>query len=128
MKNLFKQEEGKLGEDFAVSYLKKIGYKIIDRNFRIQGGEIDIIALDPSTGSGQAVLVFIEVKTRKSSEFGTPLEAITYWKIKSLIKTAHFYKTKHPSLSEEMRIDAIGIMLDKFNNLISIELVKNVTS
>jgi len=116
-----KLQEGKLGEDFAVAYLNKQGYEIIDRNFRIRGGEIDIIALHQNT------LIFIEVKTRSSSEFGTPLEAISYWKLKSLIKTAEFYKVKHPKLPESMRIDAIGVILDNQNNLVSIEYIKNIS-
>jgi putative endonuclease len=118
---MFKKEEGELGEKIAAEYLKKQGFKIIDRNFRIRGGEIDIIALDGET------LVFIEVKTRRSSEFGTPLEAITPWKLRALIKTAQFYKIKHPSLPESMRIDAVAVVLDNQNNAVSIELVKNIS-
>lgn len=119
--NMFKKDEGRRGEDIACEYLRKQGFVIIDRNFRIQGGEIDIIALDQNT------LVFIEVKTRRSSKFGTPLEAINYWKIKSLIKTAQFYKVKHPKLPESMRIDAVAIIVDYDNNPLSIELVKNIS-
>lgn len=120
VQNLFNRDEGKKGEDLACEYLKKQGFKIIERNFRIRGGEIDIVALDGD------VLAFIEVKTRKSTEFGSPLEAITPWKIKSLVKTAQFYKVKHPRLPEALRIDAVGIVLDNHDNLISIELVKNI--
>lgn len=116
-----RKEAGKLGEDLAVSYLIKHGYQIIEQNFRIRGGEIDIVALEKDT------LVFVEVKTRSSAEFGSPLEAITYWKLKSLIKTAQFYKLKHPKLPDAMRIDAVAILLDKKNNVVSIELVKNIT-
>lgn len=121
MKNLFKKEEGERGEQLAVEYLKKQGYKIIERNFRIRGGEIDIIAIDVDT------LVFIEVKTRRSHEFGTPFEAITPWKMRSLIKSAEFYKVKHPQLPELMRIDAVGIILQNDNTLASLELVKNIS-
>lgn len=126
--SFFKRDEGKLGEDLAVAYLKKQGFKVIDRNFRIRGGEIDIITLDHSTGLGKdATLVFIEVKTRSSSEFGTPLEAITYWKLRSLSKTAEFYKVKHPHLPESMRIDAVAVFLTGENKVASIELVKNIS-
>jgi len=58
-------DSGKLGEDLAVSYLKKLGYKIISRNFRIRGGEIDIVAIDGD------VLVYVEVKTRTSHQLDT---------------------------------------------------------
>lgn len=116
----------KLGEDKACEYLKKIGFKIIERNFRKGYGEIDIIAIDPSAGSGQEVLVFIEVKTRTSNLFGSPLEGITYWKLKTLIKMAQFYKLTHPNLPESLRIDAVSVILngDKVQN---IELVKNIS-
>ena len=127
VKNLFKKEEGALGEKIAEEYLKKHGFKIIDRNFRIRGGEIDIIALDPSAGSGQVVLVFVEVKTRKSSEYGTPLEAISYWKLKSLVKTAEFYKMKHTNLPVAMRIDAVAVVLDNNDRPKTIELIKNIS-
>ena len=69
----------KFGEDKACEYLKKLNFKIIERNFRKGYGEIDIVAIDSSDRSGQ-VLVFVEVKTRTSNAFGSPLEGITYWK------------------------------------------------
>lgn len=116
-----KQISGIKGEELAVQFLLKKGYRIIDRNFRIRGGEIDIVALDGDT------LAFIEVKARSTSEFGSPLEAITSWKLKSLIKTAHFYILKHPKLPSLMRIDAVAITLDEFNEINSIELIKNIS-
>jgi len=117
-----KQLSGNKGEDLAVQFLRKKGYKIIDRNFSIRGGEIDIIALDGQT------LVFIEVKARSSKQFGSPLEAITPRKMSSLIKTAYFYKSKNPRLPESLRIDAVAITLDEKNEPNSIELIKNLTS
>jgi putative endonuclease len=116
-----KLAEGKRGEEIAVEFLTKKGIKIIDRNFRIRGDEIDIIGLENNT------LVFFEVKTRVSTEFGSPLEAITYWKLRSLIKTAQFYKLKHSRLPDSMRIDAISIKLDESERVVSIELVKNIS-
>lgn len=109
-----------LGEDKACDYLKKLGFKILERNYRKTYGEIDIIALD------QDVLAFIEVKTRTSSQFGTPLEGITYWKLKSLIKTAQYYKMTHPKLPESLRIDAISVILNG-DQTESIELTKNIS-
>lgn len=108
------------GEDIACDYLKKQGYKIIERNFRKGYGEIDIVALDGS------VLVFVEVKTRTSDLFGPPLEAITPWKIRTLVKTAQYYKLLHSKLPDSLRLDAIGI--DFFSgNSPQIEHVKNIT-
>jgi len=116
-----KQIHGAKGEDLAVSFLEKKGYKIIDRNYLMQGGEIDIIALDSDT------LVFIEVKARSTEEFGSPLEAITYRKLKTLTRAAQFYKIKHPKLPDALRIDAVAISFDKNYEINSIELVKNIS-
>jgi putative endonuclease len=118
---MFKRNEGIHGETLAVSYLQKQGFIIIDRNFRIRGGEIDIIAIDRDT------LSFVEVKTRMSNAFGTPLEAISYWKLKSLIKTAQYYKSMHPRLPALMRIDAVSIVLAADKSISSIDLVKNIS-
>ncbi|MBI2031107.1 MAG: YraN family protein [Candidatus Levybacteria bacterium] len=111
----------RLGEEKACEFLKKNGYKIIERNFRKGYGEIDIIALDGD------ILVFIEVKTRSSDKFGEPLEAITYFKHKSLIKTAYFYKRVNPKLPESLRIDAVCVKITNGHEVGSIELVKNIS-
>jgi putative endonuclease len=123
-----KLDEGNRGEEIATRYLADKGYKIIGRNFRIRGGEIDIIAIDSSGVVGNETLVFIEVKTRTSKQFGTGLEAITPWKLKAIMKTAEFYKMKYKNLPELMRIDAVIVMLDLNNNLLTIELEKNISS
>lgn len=93
------------GEEIAASYLKKSGYKVIDRNFRARNTEIDIVVVKNN------VLIFVEVKTRTSEKFGTALESINYFKLKSLTKAAEHYKISHKNLPEEMRIDAISVDL-----------------
>ena len=110
----------RLGEEIAAKYLRDKGYKIIDKNFRKGYGEIDIIAIQGRT------LVFIEVKTRTSNRFGTPFEQITPFKIRALERTALFYKKLHPNLPDGLRIDAVSIELDSFNNPSNIELIQNV--
>ena len=109
------------GEGKACEYLKKFGYKIIERNFRKGYGEIDIVAIHEN------ILVFIEVKTRTSGSFGSPLEAITFWKLKSLIKTAQYYKMIHPKLPDSLRIDAVSVILFVDNKVKTIELTKNIS-
>lgn len=109
-----------LGEDLASEYLRKKGYKIIERNFRVGYGEIDIIAVKNKT------LVFIEVKSRTSDIFGSPAEAITYGKLKSLVKTAEFYKLKNPKLPTQMRIDAVLVTI-KGQDEFEIEHLENIT-
>ncbi len=113
--------EGKRGEDIATDFLIKKGYRIVERNFRIKGGEIDIIA------THRNILVFIEVKTRLTSEFGTPLEAITYWKLKALIKTSQYYKLTHKNLPDSLRIDAIGVDFSSSSVYPNIEHIENIT-
>jgi len=111
-----------IGEDLACEFLKKKGFKVIERNFRKGYGEIDIVCLKEKT------LVFVEVKTRTSISYGTPIEAISYYKLKSLIKTAEFYSHLHPELPSALRIDAISIMLDNLGNLVNIEHIENITT
>lgn len=113
------RSKGSSGEDLAISYLKKHGYRILERNFHSRVGEIDIIAKD-----GQ-VLVFVEVKTRWSKKFGNPQEAVTPWKLQSIIKTANYYKLLHPELPDAMRIDVVAV--DIQGKSPQIELLKNVS-
>ncbi len=110
------------GEEIACKYLRKKGYKIIDRNFRKGYGEIDIISVKDN------ILVFTEVKTRTSNQFGTPFEQIAFYKLKSLTKTAEFYKLLNPKLPDSLRIDAISVMLDNLGKVSTIDHIENITS
>lgn len=116
------KQTGDQGEDLACKYLKNLGYQIIERNYRIRGGEIDIVARDGDT------LVFVEVKARFSHDFGPPAESMTPWKIKTLLKTAMFYVLKVNWGNREYRLDFVSI--DFVDNTTSpkIELIKNITS
>lgn len=109
---------GDQGEELACKYLKRQGYKILERNFRIRGGEIDAIAKD------QGDLVFVEVKTRHSHEFGVPVESVTPWKINFLIRASHFYLAQKKLLDKPYRIDVVSVDLTNGQN---IELIKNIT-
>ncbi|MFH0936853.1 MAG: YraN family protein [Candidatus Daviesbacteria bacterium] len=113
---------GDKGEYLACKYLEKLGYKILDRNYRIRGGEIDIVAKD------QDYLVFVEVKTRYSHKYGLPAESITPWKIKFLLKTAQFYLQKIKWEDGPYRLDFISIDFADNLNTPKIELIKNITS
>ncbi len=84
---------GKTGETAAAKYLKKNGYKILERNYRKTYGEIDIVAQKGEN------IAFVEVKTRKSDSFGTPAEFVTVQKQKKLIKAAYTY-------IQERKVDA----------------------
>lgn len=79
---------GQKGEELAVKYLRGKGYKIIKQNYKTKIGEIDIIANDCGT------LVFVEVKTRESIEYGMPFEAVNSYKRRKIANVALLYLKK----------------------------------
>jgi putative endonuclease len=100
---------GRRGEDLAVAYLEQLGWLIVERNWRFQRvGEIDIIAVEPSSGRG--TLVFCEVKYRTGTGFGQPLEAITHAKLSRLHRLARAWMATHQMGYDQVRIDAIGVV------------------
>lgn len=113
-----KQIIGKTGENLATKYLKKINYKILERNFRYRKEEIDIIAYDIK----QNEIVFIEVKTRTSMKYGRPCEAVKGDKQKHIKRVAQYYTLKHKIRRQAARFDVIEILLN--NNTYKIEHIK----
>ena len=97
-------ELGKLGEDLAVNYLVDNGYQILERNWRSGHKEIDIIALK------DGVLVIVEVKTRKSDEFGDPDIAVGKLKQRMLIWAADAY-VRYKNLNVDVLFDIISIVI-----------------
>jgi len=93
---------GEKGEKLAVKFLKKKGYRIIKQNYKTPMGEIDIIAKDKDT------LVFVEVKTRESIEFGYPFEAVNNLKRRKIAKVALSYIRKFKEIPP-CRFDVLGI-------------------
>ena len=126
-KVLSSRNVGEIGEKLAAEYLRKKGYRIVMANFkvpvgRIRGisvsGEIDLIALD------EGVLCFIEVKTRGSDEFASPLAAIDLRKQRQIIRAAKVYRKIYQLTKIGFRYDAVSIILRE-NARPEIELVKN---
>lgn len=105
---------GTCGEDYACQYLTDMGWTILDRNWHCRFGEVDIVAIQPPSpaqNSSHSILVFLEVKTRSSLEFGDPLESITPRKCMHLRKTAVMWLAQHHLSSPVVvRFDAIGIL------------------
>jgi len=100
-----KKELGKKGEELAVRFLKKKGYRVIERNYVCKMGEMDIIAKEKDT------FVFVEVKTRTSSTFGPPQLAVNAAKQRQLSKVAlNFLKEKHLE-DAKARFDVVAILL-----------------
>lgn len=98
-----KKITGEMGETIAINFLKKKGYKIRQRNFRCREGEIDIIA------EYKKNLVFVEVRSKSSSDFGTPEESITFAKKEKVINTALTYLSSQQKAADSWQIDFIGI-------------------
>ena len=92
---------GAMGEDYAEQVLHDKGYIILERNFKCKHGEIDIIAKDEKT------FVFVEVKTRQSTRYGNPSEAVNYFKQQRIMKSAFWYiKGKEV----DMRFDVFEVL------------------
>lgn len=94
---------GRKGEDIATAYIKELGYEILERNWRYNRAEIDII------GKDQYGLVFIEVRARSSSNFGQPEETISDYKQQLIFSAAQRYMEKI-DYDWEIRFDIIAIL------------------
>ena len=102
-----KDELGIAGEDYAVRYLLDSGHDILARNWRCDDGEIDIVALDEN-----GTLAFVEVKTRTSTAFGLPMEAVNRRKVEKVRALAmHWLREhRHPG---PFRFDVISIVMPR---------------
>ena len=114
-----RKQLGALGEKIALDFLRAQKYSILETNLRRRQGEIDIIAEDKDC------LVFVEVRTRASSGFGTPEESLTTAKKEKLVSLALAYLQTHRNLPPLWRIDVVAIELDQDKNVSRIELIKN---
>ena len=110
---------GELGEKMAREYLKKKGYHILETNFRCREGEIDIVAQDKD------YLVFVEVRTRTGSDFGTPEESLTVAKKDRLVSLALAYLQTHRGLPSLFRFDVVAVELDQKGRVSRLELIQN---
>lgn len=100
-------QTGALGEEIACTHLDKGGYRILERNFRCKGGEVDIVARAPHDGC----LVFVEVKTRRDLSYGLPQLAVTPFKQRQISKAALTWLSKNKLHDRTARFDVIAILL-----------------
>ena len=114
-----RRDTGILGEKLAKDFLKKRGYRIWETNYRCPEGEVDIIA------KHKDFLVFIEVRTKKSPEFGSPEESITATKKERLRAVASHYQQTHDNLPLLWRIDVVAVELNQRGKPSRIELIEN---
>ncbi|GAA3133202.1 putative endonuclease [Kribbella aluminosa] len=101
-----KNTVGRYGEDLAARYLSGAGFTVLERNWRCEFGEIDIVAREGNT------LVVCEVKTRRGLNYGSPAESITYRKLARLRRLAGRWLQTHELRPAEIRIDIISILFD----------------
>lgn len=109
---------GNAAEESAAAFLRQKGYKIIAKNFTIRGGEIDLITRDGDD------LVFVEVKMRSNTVYGSAADSITPWKIAALLKTARFYIQKINWGDKSYRFDLVTI--DKENSTYKFNIIRNI--
>ncbi|HQP10182.1 MAG TPA: YraN family protein [Candidatus Omnitrophota bacterium] len=109
---------GQAGEQEAVTFLERQGYRILERNFRNPLGEIDIIAKEGDT------ICFIEVKTRSSQAFGSPFESVTPAKQRKIIHVALSYLKSKGREESKARFDVIAVCLEQ-EGPGRIEMIKN---
>lgn len=109
---------GKIGENVATQYLMQKNYQIVERNFYCRQGEIDIITKDKNE------LVFIEVKTRTNKVYGRPVDAITAYKKKCIMKSIEYYLFKYKLEDIPIRIDVIEVY-EKTENKYYVNHIKN---
>ena len=102
-----KDVRGRLGEDLAAAHLIGQGLIVLERNWRCDAGELDIVARE-----GDA-LVICEVKTRRGLNYGSPLESITYRKLTTLRKLAGRWLQAHQLRPAAIRIDIISVLFDQ---------------
>jgi putative endonuclease len=102
-----------MGEAAAAAWYEARGYEIVDRNWRVRGGELDLVARSGRTSSRTAgsrnIIVFCEVKTRSSDRFGIPAEAVTPAKQRRLRTLAAQWLAAHPGFSGEVRFDVASV-------------------
>lgn len=96
---------GRSGEDVAERFYRKRGFRVLDRNFRCKGGEIDLIA------RRGRVVVFCEVKTRRTDAFGDPSEAVRYAKQARLKRLAATWLSQHRGGAGDIRFDVLSVIV-----------------
>lgn len=113
MEDLNHYQLGKWGENKAESYLRQKNYQILERNFRVQLGELDMIARE------KRYVVFMEVKTRRSKSFGLPRASVNRQKRETIRKIARIYLSRNHRLSRlDKRFDVLGIQVKKDEEII----------
>lgn len=118
-RNNFKQRFGAWGERQAEAYLVDRGLESLERNYRTEYGEIDLVMRQGDQ------IVFVEVKTRSNDAFGLPEESVTELKKAHLIQSAQKYMEDHPEILYEWRIDVVSIRGKRGSDPVEIYWIEN---
>jgi putative endonuclease len=109
MTSLSRAEIGALGERLAVDHLTSLGLRVLTRNWRCRYGELDVIAADDTART----VVFVEVKTRTSDQFGGVSQAVTPMKVRRLRRLAALWLATQRGSWAAVRIDVIGVRIGR---------------
>ncbi|HXC25964.1 MAG TPA: YraN family protein [Gemmatimonadaceae bacterium] len=106
-----RQKLGLQGERIAAQWLRRRGWNILQRRFRSGHRDIDLVAAQgDDQGSGRLV-AFVEVRTRQSSNWGTPIETVQYWKQRELVQSAKAWIAMNRRSGDTYRFDVLGVLL-----------------
>ena len=114
-----RKDLGDFGERVAKAHLEAKGYRVLETNFRVREGEVDIVA------QRDGVVAFVEVKTRRGDAMGSAVEAIDARKAKRLLLAAQAFGQQHPELPPGRRIDLIAIDLDAGGRVVSLQHIES---
>jgi putative endonuclease len=111
---------GRQGEGLAVVELARIGYEIVERNWRSQVGEVDVVA---RRGEEWA---FFEVRTRRGREFGSPEESLTPAKRRRMVNAALTYLSEHGLDDVDWRVGLVAVEMDEIGRLLRVEVYESI--
>lgn len=120
--NTVNNSTGIIGENIAAQFLHKKGYIILDKNFKIKLGEIDIVAKKNNT------IHIIEVKTKETNDKGSPYQQVGYKKLKKLIALANIYSKIKDLKTFNLSIDIVSIVLNRYYKNKEIKFYENITN
>ena len=111
---------GRLGERLAAAELERRGCEIVDRNWRCQVGEVDIVACC------DGVWAFVEVRTRRGNDLGSPEESLTQAKQARMAAVAEYYAAEHDLGDVDLRLDLVAVELDRAGRLVRLEVLEDI--
>ena len=121
MEGKYKNTLGAYGENLAAEFLLRHRFKILTRNFRVRGAELDIIAIKENA------VYFVEVKTRKGDTYGTPELAIHYYKQRHMQFAAQIFIAKNPQYAEnEMHFSSLSVMINVMQSKINFRFFSDI--